>query len=294
MPNTLLTDKFQTHLRRVETLAAAGIPAPKQWTELRQRFDAYRHLEAPACERLINVILAPAKTSDITTWHAQALAEQIGKDMPGIQARVDQRVAAAVEARLLELYRPHAETNYGKAAARFNDAAAAFTDTATAVDIDTTDANTVAAMPDDQRAAWSAAEQLCARLDAAVPTLTVAAELAGVTVDNETGSLLAMCVDTAGMRKRELWRAWDTKDGRCGRFGALVKLGAIIRAANLENIAPYERPRDVQYWREPEPGAPVGIYREVAWDPELPTGPDNRPPSQPEQTMIPGRRMFTR
>jgi hypothetical protein len=157
-----------------------------------------------------------------------------------------------------------------------------------------TDARTVAAMADDQRAAWSAAEQLVAQLDATVPVLTVAAELAGVTVDNETGSLLALCVDTTDQPKRALWAAWETKDGRCGRWAALVRLGARIRAADLTDIAPYDRPREIETRLEPEPGAPHGYYREVAWDPEKPESPDNRPPAEPERAMIPGRRMVTR
>jgi hypothetical protein len=288
MPSTTLTDKFTTHLRRVETLGAAGIPAPKEWLALRERYDAYRHLEMPACDRLIDVILAPSKTSDMTTWHALAISEQIGQDMPGIQARVDNRVAAAVEARLLELYRPHAQRNYHSAQTRFNEAAQVFTAAAHTVDIQAEPVDMVTA-EHEQREAWVAAEALAAKLDAAVPTLSVAAELAGARVDDETGSLLAMCVDTADQSRRALWAAWEAKDGRCGRWAALVATGATLRAADLADIAAYDRPRPLEHRMVPT--REHGIYEERVFDPE---SPDYQPPDAPQLGMIPGRRMVTR
>jgi hypothetical protein len=251
----MLIDRFTTHLRRVETLAAAGIAPPKPWTELYARFTDYRQMELCAGERLVAAITNPGKSDDVVLLHALALAEQIGHDLPGIQARVDQRVAAAIESALAELYKPCAERNYQTAQARFDAAAQAFTEAASAVDVQA-DAADIVNAPDEQRAAWTAAEALAGQIDAALPVLTVAAQLAGIAVDAETGSLLAMCVDTTDLHRRALWAAWESQDARCGRWAALVKLGARIRAADLTDIAAYDRPRDIEYRLEPEPGAP--------------------------------------
>jgi hypothetical protein len=289
MPGTLLRESFREHLRRVEILADAGIPAPREWQALRDRFDAYRSLDMPACDRLIDAVLAPAKTSDVTTWHAQALAEQLGQTMPGIQAQVDQRVAAAVEARLAETWAPHAQNIYDQAADRFNDEARLFTDAANLTDIDTVDPDVVAGMDDDARVAWATSAQHAARLDNLLPVLRVAAELAGIHVDTENGTELVLAVSPLDMRKRDLWAAWMTTTGRCGRWSALTALGAHIRAAGLADIQPYAPPRDVIVRREPIPGAPIGYYRDVTYDPEL----GERPP-EPERTLIAGTRFGAR
>jgi hypothetical protein len=69
-----------------------------------------------------------------------------------------------------------------------------------------------------------------------VPILTVAAQLANAHVDDGDGSALTLCVSPLDMGRRALWQAWETTEGRCGRWGALHKLGAKIRAANLSDI----------------------------------------------------------
>jgi hypothetical protein len=246
-------------------------------------------------QRLADALIHPTKADDINWLHAHAVAEAAATTFPHVQAQVDGVVAGAVEQKLRALYAGAAQDIYTKAAARYNEAAAAFTEAAGTVDVETTDANDVANMADDQRQAWAQAPTLTTQIDTTLPVLVTAAQLAGATVDNETGSLLALCVDTTNQPKRALWTAWDCKDGgRCGKWAALVKLGATIRAADLTDIGPYERPRDVEYRLEPQPGGPHGTYRTVAYDPELPVSPDNRPPAEPEKAMIPGRRMVTR
>jgi hypothetical protein len=281
VPNTLLSDRFLEHLRRVATLAEAGIPPPRPWTELHDRYDAYRAMPLTAAQRLADAIIKPTRTDDINWLHAHALAETAN---PMQQANVDNAVAHAVEARLLDLYRPAAHANFEKAGTRFTDAATAFTDAANVIDPDAPATDIVGA-PDDQRAAWSAAEALAAQLDATMPILTVAAELAGTHIDNEDGSLLTLCVSPIDMGRRALWEAWVTKDGRCGRWSALHRIGAHIRAANLEDAQPYRQPRDIEYRQRQIAGAPRGYYETIVVDPEEP----GYQPEQPELGMIPGR-----
>jgi hypothetical protein len=283
MPNTLLRERFRDYLEAVQTLADAGIPPPKAWTELRDRYEAYRHLDMPACSKLIDAVIAPAKTTDVTTWHALSIAERVGHTMTGIQADIDQAVAAAVEQRLRELYAPAAAGNYDKAAARFDTAAAAFTAAATTTDVEADAAEMVKA-PDDQRDAWLEAERYAAELDSLVPLLTVAAQLAGVDVNPDDGTELTMCANPTDAHRRPLWTAWSDKQGRTGRWGQLAKIGAQIRSGSLGDITPYRRPRDIETRQVPVPGQ-VGIYQFVTFDPET-----DEPPAEPEKVMIPGTR----
>jgi hypothetical protein len=74
---------------------------------------------------------------------------------------------------------------------------------------------------------------------------------------------LALVVDPAGLDRTALWHAWDTEEleriaadqaavaspfrrppvtlSRCGRWSALTKLGATIRAAELDQFSAYSR-----------------------------------------------------
>jgi hypothetical protein len=284
----MLVDRFTTHLRRVQTLADGGIAPPRQWAELYARFTDYRGLQMAVADQLIAAIITPSKGADVTTLHALAVAEQIGQDMTGIQARIDQRVAGAIETRLVELYRPHAEHAYRTAQTRFDAIAADFHETAKTVDTETTDAADVAAMADDQRAAWTAAAALAVQLETALSLLRVAAQLAGADISDETGSVVSLCVDTTTTAKRVLWQAWDVRDGRTGKWGAIAKTGARIRAATLETIQPFPRPAPLEHRLAPT--GTVGVYEEKIFDPESPS---YTPAEPPAKGLVPGR-MLTR
>ncbi|HYB39192.1 MAG TPA: hypothetical protein VEF72_28035 [Mycobacterium sp.] len=65
MPGTRLRDELTEHLRRVQALTDAGIPPPRAWTELADRFSRYRSLPLTAAERLPQAIIRPVKTDDI-------------------------------------------------------------------------------------------------------------------------------------------------------------------------------------------------------------------------------------
>jgi hypothetical protein len=286
---TPLSIEFSDYLGRVKTLTDAGIAPPKSWLELRDRFDRFRAMPLSAAQRVIDALTRPTRSDDVPMLYAHVLAETA---LPHFQAIVDNTVAAAIETKLRELYAPAAQGIYAKAAERFNQAAQAFTDAAAATDTATTDAGAVAAMTDEQTQAWADAPTLAVQLGNALPILTTAAELAGKTVNPDDGGTLALCIDTAGADKRRLWAAWETETGRCGRFGALYAAGAKIRACpDLDTFAPYVRPKPLEVRREPEPGAPRGYYRDVVHDPEAP---GYRPPAEPEQTMIPGKRLIAK
>jgi hypothetical protein len=293
MPNTLLREQFATHLRQVERLERDGIAPPKSWVELRDRFTRYRELPSDAAERLARQLIHPTRDGDVGMLFAHAVSEAAAKTFPNVAAQVDQEVAGIVEAKLLELYKPHAATAFKAAATRFNEAAAAFIAAAHAVNIEADAADMVAA-DDEARTAWVSAPQYAAQLDSLVPLLTVTAQLAGVDITEVHGQMLTLCVDVAGMHRRELWQAWDEKGGRTRRWGALTRLGARIRGADLSDVVAYRRAHEVQTRLEPQPGQPRGVYETVVYDPELPPSSTNRPPTEPEKGLIPGKRLIAR
>ena len=92
--------------------------------------------------------------------------------------------------------------------------------------------------------------------------LSAAASLAGVPIDQE--HLIALTVDTDGIHRRKVWSAWERTDGRTSRWGALIGIGAVLRAAALDGLQPYRRPRPMEV-RQVRVG--IGI-RQEPFDPE--------------------------
>ena len=68
----------------------------------------------------------------------------------------------------------------------------------------------------------------------------------------------------------------------------VILLGATIRAATLDNITAYRRPRELEHRMVPT--RQHGVYQEEIHDPE---DRDYRPPPEPERAWIPGG-MITR
>jgi hypothetical protein len=289
MPDTPLRFEFTEYLRRIDALTDAGIDPTRPFQELRDRYDRYRQMPRAGAQRLADALILPRKGDDLNWLSAHAYAESAAETFPPVQATVDNTVSQAIEARLRELYQPHAERNHATAQARFDAIAAELSAAAaTGVDLETTDATTVAAMTDEQRAAWASAPTVASQLDSALAVLVITAALAGVTADMESGSLITLAVSPVDMGRRELWAAWEDT-GRCGRWSALAKLGAKIRAADLPDVVAYRRPKELEHRLVPT--SETGIYDSVIVDPEAP---GYQPPEQLEQAMIPGRRLTSR
>ena len=84
--------------------------------------------------------------------------------------------------------------------------------------------------------------------------------------------MLALAIDTTdpALVRRDVWRAWQTTEGRCRRWSVLHKLGATIRAAALDGFESYREPAPLQYRQEQIPGQPRGIVRTVEIDVDAP------------------------
>ena len=136
---------------------------------------------------------------------------------------------------------------------------------------------------DEARSAWSEAEALAAQLDAALPLLVVAAQLAGVRCTDT--AVLPLACDPANLHRRRVWEAWTTEAGRTRRWGALHKLGCSLRACPADEHQPYRMPETLEYRQTPITGAPAGNYRTTVHDPE---DPGYKPAPTPQKGLIGG------
>ena len=271
-----LPDSFIDYREQVAVLAAAGITIPAAWTKLDRRLTDYLTLESPALSALISSVIHPDASDDRPTMRALALAEAVAAANPAALARVNLAVIDAVHRKLTDIYEPAATGIYQKAAELFDAAARDFTSAAQIIDPETAPISVIG-RPESEQAAYQAAQTHAARLTNLLPPLAVAAGFAGLPgIDLDTlddGILIALAVDTADLQRRRVWGCWLTKDGdgRTGRWGALIALGATIRALpNLKDHQPYPEPRPIEYRDETvvDQHGHATLVRRVPHDPE--------------------------
>jgi hypothetical protein len=241
------------------TVRADSIEAPPEWSELLARHQEYSCLGDSMAQRLADAVIDGS--DDLATLRALALAE--ASAMPPAHAHVDHAVRAAVLTRLGGLYAPVAQQNYDRVAADFDQLAQKFSVAAGLVDPETDAAEMVNAGP-KQRAAWSDSERCAHRLTDAMAKLKAAAILAGVPAAEKGETLIPLVADVTALHRRRVWEAWRTTSGRTGRWGALLAIGATLRAADLDHLEPYRLPRPMEVKQIPHG---IGI-RQVSVDPE--------------------------
>ena len=287
-----LPDRFVHHRKLIAEITDAGVTPPPRWTELNDRLDGYLSLPATAAQRLADAVIAPTKNTDVPLLRAIALAEQSAT--PDRVAAVNRVVIDAIEQQMLDAYAPVALKNYRTLADAFDALAGEFTALVNVVDCEA-DPRDMMAASEEQRQAWISAELKAAALDGALPPLAAAAQLAGIRLDApnrhapgwwhsplSTGALIALAVHTDGLHRRRVWEAWKST-GRCGRWTALVALGAHIGAAALRDFEPYREPRPLIYRQQQVPGAPRGDIENIVIDPE---DDDYREPVEPMDPVI--------
>ncbi|WMM73014.1 hypothetical protein RCF27_01270 [Rhodococcus pyridinivorans] len=253
---------LDTFRRQVHTVTAAGGTIPDTYAVIEQRWDRYLELEHNTTALLAEAITTPGDTTDLTQLRALALAERAGSIE---QADLTKELKAPVLLALRGLYEQVAAPNYKTLADRFTATATAFTKAVHTIDPDLS-AEQMVTEPDKARKAWTDAGILAVELDQQLPALQAAATLAGLRV-HDNDALLPLTVDTDGHHRRRIWEAWETSTGRTGKWGAIARLGAGIRAAHLDTYTPYRRPApiEVKYVRGTGPYA--GSVR-VEHDPE--------------------------
>lgn len=275
-----LPERFRHHRHAVSILAGVGVEPPKRWRELDANLDAYLAIQNNAAERLAALVIRPVKGADLASLRALALAEQA--DTPHAVASVNSIVVTSVEAAMLDAYADTAAENHAAVCAKFDAEAQAFTDAATIAPPEAASDAMITA-DDATRTAYVAASIHSAALDKLMPAVLASAQLCGVRIDSGQDALgerwwespldeaaaLALTVNPGELHRRRIWEAWQTVGGRTGRWGALVAVGATIRAlSNLDTYAPYRRPRPLIHRQEQVLGAPRGTVRSVTIDPE--------------------------
>ena len=253
-------DPFDDHVTAVDTLSAAGIKPPAEWTQVRGNFIDFTYVQSPTLTLLSSAVIDGADEDTLAALRVDALAEATA--LPVAEATVANAVRATVLTRLRDLYAPVAGENYKTLAQGFTTQAGKLAGSLKVIDPDATPEDVVNA-DTKIRAAWSEAQQHAAQLTATLPALRAAASLAGITANTDE-VLIPLTADVTGLHRRRVWEAWNTTDGRTGRWGALIRVGATVRAADLDNLEPYRRPQPMHV-RQEHNG--IGV-RHIEFDPE--------------------------
>jgi hypothetical protein len=229
-------EPLERHVAHVTTVRQAGGEAPSAWVALHDRWVSYSELKTPVEDALVAAVLSGK--GDLPTLRAASYAEcVVGQP----QFDVNRRVAEAVFEQLVELYRPVARKNYQTIAGRFDMVATEFAAAASAVDADA-EAEAIIKGSEQERNAWAEIPLIAGRLDQLQGPLRAACELAGKSTKPREMQI-ALCVDPEGAHRRHIWDAYENPGGgRGGRWAAIIKCGAAIRACDLDALQPYRRP----------------------------------------------------
>ena len=268
LPDPINPEALPEHTRLVDTVTAAGIAPPDTWTQLRQRLSEFTKMSAatPLLERLVDALL-DEPDADLPALRAATLAEQLD------QVKIFAPVRHSVLARLRAIYAKAALGNYAKLVELFDAQADRFVATTRLVDVETP-AVGVVDQSDRCRKAWLDAERESLRISALIAPLHAAAQLTGRVLESagrdlggRNAVLIPLCVNVSDLHRRRLWEA-AASEGRCGRWSALVALGARIRgypAAELDTFEPYRPAKPMEQRFEP---VAVGISTRYLVDPE--------------------------
>lgn len=236
---------FNANLR---TVTRFGLNIPEEIAAMKQRLDAFTAtvFNRNNYDAVIDSIQTGTAIDTPNVW-AAALAEAAIAD--AVKNEVAADIRARVNARAQELYAAVAIPNYEAMAQRFTQAAQGFTASA-AIQPPDTPAEDVVLLGEKQRKAWSACETHAAEMERLIIGLKVTAEMAGLPTDP-----IRLCVDPNGVDARTIRDCWDVADieraqrsqqaqgytvtpgdTRLGRWTALWKAGAILRAAAVAEL----------------------------------------------------------
>lgn len=177
------------------------------------------------------------------------------------------QLARDVRAELLRLYATVATDNYEVIRQQWQKTADEFTELSSKVDTNAR-AEDILHASVEARTAWEYAPVHGRDLDIGANILTLAARMAGVKMDKGKGDELqvGLTVDATGLKRRDVWAAWDDTSHRCGRWGALLAAGARLRTVPLDQVESYRRPKPIE--TRYVPGTLPGSWRPVEFDPE--------------------------
>lgn len=292
---------FDTRLRHITT---AGVDLPAEVTELRARLKDFQRRDGGHAmrDRFADALIGADPEADIDLLWACALAEVAVT--PALLAELRDAVHLRMHRAIRAAYAPHAVTIYESVAAKFDAAATRLTAAVAVVDVEAPAADLIDGT-DKQRKAWKDAAVATAELNRLLVGLKAAAVLAEV-CDDTADNLLPLTVHTGELHRRDIWAAWELDEheaaaakaarsdtaftvprdvtvSRTGRWGALLRLGAKVRACPPDSFAPYRRPKPMV--------ERIVDGTRVLLDPE---SPDYQPPLPPKFAPPPARVVVTR
>lgn len=225
----------------INTVTAAGGSVTAEHERIDTRWQDFMNRDKTAAARLADAIIGTEPAEQVNLLAGLALAEQTGTVQV---AAVNEAVAAQVFPALRLEYNKVAAANYDALREAFNTTAKEFTAACNTVDPDAEPAELMDAT-DAHRKAWTTAAYLAPKLTAQIPALITAAKLAGAIITGNDDQL-PLTANPGDQHRRRIWEAWDTTEGRAGKWAALIKAGATIEARPLEQFKSYRRPADME------------------------------------------------
>lgn len=231
------------HNLRVDigAVLAAGGSVTAEYERIDNRWSEFMNRDNNAAARLAAAVVGTEPAEQVNLLAGLALAEQT----TAVQvAAVNDAVATEIYPALRLEYNKVAATNYDALREAFNTTAKAFTAACNAVDPNA-EAEALMDATDAQRKAWTTAAVLAPKISAQIPALITAAKLAG-TIVRDSDDQLPLTTNPGEQHRRRIWEAWDSTEGRAGKWAALIKAGAVIEARPLEQFRSYRRAAEME------------------------------------------------
>lgn len=223
------------NLEQVRTILDAGGTVTDEYTRLEDRWAAFYNADTNVLDRLTDAVIGDGTPEEIANLWALAIANATANTVT--EATVRNTVQRTVDLALTREYAKTAEDNYNVIRDRFNREAEAFAKAHEIVPA-TTDAATLVTASEKIRKAWAEGQARASGLTGIVPTLVLAAQLAGKRLASPT-TPIGLVVDADGLHRRRVWEAYE--EG----WTALLQLGAKIHAPRLDEYADYREPAPI-------------------------------------------------
>lgn len=254
-----IIDRLHALRANIATVTNAGGSVTKEYERIDARWVDFMNRDNTAAARLAAAITGTESDDTIELLAGLALAEQAS---PVQKAEVNQAVATETYPALRLEYNKVAASNYDTLREAFNAIAKEFTKACKIVDPEAKP-ETLMEGSDAERKAWATSAVLATQLTARIPSLIAAAKLAGALIKNNDDQL-PLTTNPHDSHRRRIWEAWDTTEGRTGRWLALINAGATIEARPLDQFQSYRRAAEFE--TRYEQGA--NGHRPVLVDPE--------------------------
>lgn len=230
---------ISSHLNAVDHMLKIGGKVSDDYKRTRANYEAFSSAtprsEEDALTALSESVASAPKGADFAALRLTALVELTAGDAN--RGRLESGLAAYILVALRNAYTATAASNYEHVAKAYSKAAKAITDAHNTVDMDgPTEAMLGAGKAETD--AYLSAPLLVSRIEGALSDLVVAAALLGLEQTNTENGRIGLSVSTGTATPRQVWSAWQTTNGRTGRWGALLATGAVLRAADPAEYEP--------------------------------------------------------